>query len=255
MIRRVVGILLLLIGLAGLALSVAGVMAAWHYRPILTERAAHLGGRAEELLTIATDGLSQVESVLAQARRDLEQFQKDRASPPNASPPNFKQLTLRTFSGKFISDVDGARRMLDGALDAAVVLDSVLQGLSEMSPGPLAEVDSGQLKDLSGDVRQLISKGKKLQSLLPEQGGTLDDAEVAATSAVMTAILDRVIAKAQDINQHVVTARDRVTQVNTDLPGWLMTAAVVGTVFLSWFALGQLCLLVRGWAWLRGRSA
>jgi hypothetical protein len=150
--------------------------------------------------------------------------------------------------------VDGARGKLDGALDAAVVLDSVLQGLSQVSLGPLAEVDSDKLKELSGDVRQLIGKGKKLQSLLPEQGGTPDDAEVAATSAAITAILDRVIAKAQDINRHVNTARDRVAQVNADLPGWLMTAAVVVTVSLSWFALGQLCLLVRGWAWLRGRS-
>src|SRR5450755_935708 len=60
MIRRLVGLILMLLGVAGLVLSVVGVVAIWQVRAEAAERADKLAKHAEELLGMAAKNLQDV---------------------------------------------------------------------------------------------------------------------------------------------------------------------------------------------------
>ena len=64
MIRRLAGLIFMLLGLVGLALCVAGIVGLWQVRPILTQRGEEVGRKADKLLSLAVTSLRDVQKLL-----------------------------------------------------------------------------------------------------------------------------------------------------------------------------------------------
>ena len=67
----------------------------------------------------------------------------------------------------------------------------------------------------------------------------------------MTDDLTMVDAKLREFQQKATELRTDIAEVRKAFPLWTNRAAVVGTVILSWLALGQLALASWGWKSLR----
>src|SRR4051812_19155568 len=120
MMRRVAGVIVLLVGVAGGGTAVAGIAAVWHYTPILTDYGTALSGRAEQLLGKAGSALKDGKFLLAQARKDLDAFHAAAVQAPAPTPGDgLQKFLVKKLAGDFLPHADDARRLLDSAVDVA----------------------------------------------------------------------------------------------------------------------------------------
>lgn len=256
MIRRVVGLLFLLLGVAGIVLSAAGIVELWRYRAVAADKLDHVGARAEKLLVVATDSLREVATLLKHARKDLDDFRDtaETKAPQGTVSSDVQNFLVKTLLNKYAPRLDNADRTLNTALDAAVVINAVLEGVNQIPLARLTDLDTDQLRDLSGELKGVIGSAQKLSDYLKKETG-VSSADISASATQMKDALTRAATKLDSLAARAGAAKDRVTELRTEMPDWLTTAAIALTAFLSWFALGQLCLTVRGAAWLFHRQA
>jgi hypothetical protein len=253
MIRRLAGLLFLLLGVVGLAFCLAGVVGLWRVRPVLTERGNDLGKRADLLLDKALASLSEGKKLLKKAGENLDELHKTAQKPPQegAEPNSVQKMLIKQFATKYSPEIGDADRTVNVALNTAVVLNTMLDGLDDIPAAHLSRLDKEKLKNVSANLEKIIGSGEKLRARLQDLPGDPKTALDEETQGMKDA-LDEVSEQVTDFEQRVKKARDVVTEVRTELPGWITTAAVALTALLVWIGLGQLFLAVRGGVWLFG---
>src|SRR5262249_13966597 len=115
----------------------------------------------------------------------------------------------------------------------------------------LSKLDKEKLKNVSNNLEKIIGSGEKLRTRLHDLPGDPKVALDEETQGMKDALAE-VAEQVTDLEQRVQKARDVLTEIRTEFPGWITSAAVALTALLVWIALGQLCLAVRGAIWLFG---
>lgn len=75
-LRRYFGVLLMIAAVAGLVLSIIGLVAIWRFRPALTQTVLEGLSTAEQTLAATQDGLTAVSQLVETARGDVGALQK-----------------------------------------------------------------------------------------------------------------------------------------------------------------------------------
>jgi hypothetical protein len=246
--RRLVAVLFVILGVVGLLASIAGIAACWYLRPGVTGKLSYTCERTEAVLDVTSASLKRVETSLVQARTDLATVPKEPPA-PQLSPA--KKVALRRVTNGFLSQFDNAGQTLTTVSDAAVVLNSLLEGMGEIPLVHMTPLDVDQVQGAAGKVRELGQTARTLNTLLDEMTGS--DAD--QTTSQIEEGLSQAITRIGEVTKRLADARDQILTIHANLARWLTTAAIVITVLLAWIALGQLCMILQGRVLWRGDAA
>jgi hypothetical protein len=209
--------------------------------------------RAEDLLDKTGRGLGRVHALVKKARADLEAF---RDEPAGASSPPKKRALKAAVTRRLATDLSSrlgdARDSIESLTDAAVVANSILDGLAELPVASSGRLDQERLKETSQRLQSVAEQARQLSARLkktPAKDG--DDAQVRQTSARMNQVLAQVSGSLEELISRADACKGDIAEIRREVASWLTTATVAASVVLFWGALGQLSLVAQGCSWWR----
>jgi septal ring factor EnvC (AmiA/AmiB activator) len=249
--KRILAGLTMLLGVAGLLLSVTGGVGIWIVKEKATSKATKIFGRIEAALDLADKGLDHVEASLDKAEERLgsvKEEQKKLAQDPKKNGQRGRDMA-RAVQQKIAPDLDGARETFLTVAEAAVVVNSILEDARSLPFFSVSGLEGDGLKVISSRLSQVESTAWNLTRLLGEPepdpdaaGDQLSQIEVALTTA------RRSIA---DYKTRVTQVRDRAEELKSRTLFWINLITVVVSLVCFWIALSQVSLLCHARSWWR----
>jgi hypothetical protein len=240
----------MLLGVIGVLVSGAGIVGCWSVLSSLSQRTSDALGRVETILDATSDSFEQVRASLEKADRELEAVREAERVPAATTPrsPQPGRAASRRLASKLTSSLGDAQHRLDVAVEAAVVVDSLLDGLDEVPLVRMSKLDTEQLQEVSARVASLTRNAQRLQAKLDTSSGSN---EVDEETSQMRQILSRLTPGLQRVADRIDEAKGRVADLRSRIARWLLATQFGLTVVLLWIGMGQGCLLAQGWSWCR----
>jgi hypothetical protein len=250
--RKVVGIALLVLGGAGLVLSLAGVAGVWVVRGPLRERLARAFGRVERVLATADADLRTVRAALDRSRQTLSAAREE-PSPPardgkKRSP--LMKVAATTITQELAPRAGDLGTTLGRVNEAAVVANTLLEDFDKLSFAGAGKLDAEGLRGAEELLAEVTRTTQALGGLFPDDpSGKAEEARAAQRA------LDRVEELAAACEARVEETAAGVRRLESRADVWTSQGPVVATVLLLWTALGQGGLLLHGRSLLRKQPA
>lgn len=279
-LRRILGALVMIAGILGIILSLAGVVSVWVVKPnvtnyveitiqtietsvITSQKALQVTGQALGATVVSVDALS---TMLSTTAVSVEETQ-----------PVLDQLNVM-MGETMPSSMESASDSLKTAQQAAVVLESAIKSLENfraaMSATPL-------LSSLVEQPKQTYNPEVPLADSLGELATTLES--LPATFTEMSANLDKADDNLITIQSNLVTMSDSVgqiskslseyqamitqsqssmenlisilTNINNNLTSILNGVAMAFSLFFLWLLIAQVVILTQGWELYQGTAS
>lgn len=279
-LRRILGALVMIAGILGIILSLAGVVSVWVVKPnvtnyveitiqtietsvITSQKALQVTGQALGATVVSVDALS---TMLSTTAVSVEETQ-----------PVLDQLNVM-MGETMPSSMESASDSLKTAQQAAVVLESAIKSLENfraaMSATPL-------LSSLVEQPKQTYNPEVPLADSLGELATTLES--LPATFTEMSANLDKADDNLVTIQSNLVTMSDSVgliskslseyqamitqsqssmenlisilTNINNNLTSILNGVAMAFSLFFLWLLVAQVVILTQGWELYQGTAS
>ncbi len=279
-LRRILGALVMIAGILGIILSLAGVVSVWVVKPnvtnyveitiqtietsvITSQKALQVTGQALGATVVSVDALS---TMLSTTAVSVEETQ-----------PVLDQLNVM-MGETMPSSMESASDSLKTAQQAAVVLESAIKSLENfraaMSATPL-------LSSLVEQPKQTYNPEVPLADSLGELATTLES--LPATFTEMSANLDKADDNLVTIQSNLVTMSDSVgliskslseyqamitqsqssmenlisilTNIRNNLTSILNGVAMAFSLFFLWLLIAQVVILTQGWELYQGTAS
>lgn len=257
-IARIVGLVFVLVGFAGLVAAVAAIVGAWTVRGKVQEQAPQVIASAHESLQSIDDQLNQAQQAVQRASTGVETF---RAAAQTAASklgeggmvdPQSLSVLDEQVSPRF----ENARELLQ-TVEATTVFVTKLGSFAESIPGVSVDELSpdGPLRtNISHAVSELRKIGELLETARQRVAEIREDPQITRERVeqvieIANGIQERLTAVESSIvafDETVATADDKLALVEREWPSWLQIAVVTATCLLVWLALSQLGLLLWG---------
>jgi archaellum component FlaC len=261
---RFLGILLLLVGLAGLVASCTGIGFAWNVRDAWRAEAANQLGAIEEGLGLVSDVADKAKKVVKMAQKkvkDLDHMVKLVAEELQKKGPIEKFVVpgLEHDLKEWCEEAKDWVRSLEQAAETArstLMLFSSLplttqdESARERSAG--LRVAAQQLDEITlilknlakwlGELRNRVDLENNLQRL----GGLVNDVDGRLKS---------IQGELHRFDGRIQSWKDTAGKLKEDVPHLFALGTWALTGFLAWFAIGQLALLILGWQLTRTAPA
>jgi hypothetical protein len=248
--RCVLGILAMLLGVLGILVSGAGIVGCWWFLASLSQRTSQALQRVEAILDVTSDSFDQVRVSLQKADKELDAVREAERTPtgPNPRSPQLGKAASRRLANKLTSSLGDTQHSVRVAVEAAVVVNSLLDGLDEVPLVRLSKLDTQQLQEVSDRVSSLTSRAQRLEILLETSSKS---GEVDEETSRMRQLLSQVTAALQKLADRIDLVKGRIADLRARIGGWLLATQVGLTVILLWIGIGQWSLLAHGWSWCR----
>jgi len=265
-LRKLVGILLLLSAAGGIIFAAVGLVGIWHYRQVVTQKVVENLVLVDQALNTTQDGLSIVGKMVQTTAEDVTSLQTTTQSLAQAihdTNPMLETLISLT-KDDFPAAVGAAQTSLASAQGSARLIDSVLATLTSIPFSPvaaykpevplhtaLAQVSDSlnTLRPSLGTINTSLADGKTNLGVLEME---LKDISVT-TQGISTAL-----GSAQSVidqYQAVITQlKGQVEGVQRGAPTWITATAWILSFVLAWLLIAQLGLGAQGLDMLRGQS-
>src|SRR5579871_4141548 len=161
--RRGAGILAMLLGVVGILASGALIFGCWWFLSSVSQYTSQTLGRVESILDATSDSFAQVRASLQKADTELQEV---RETESKSRQPQLGKVASRKLASKLTSSLGDTQHSVRIAVDAAVVVNSLLDGLDEVPLVRLSKLDTEQLQEVSTRVSSLTGRAQKLQSML-----------------------------------------------------------------------------------------
>jgi hypothetical protein len=264
--KRLLGFLALVLGIVGLAACLAGLIAGWVVRPQVLRSSQELLEAADDGLKVVDERTTRADEVVTSvkqmvdpiARKVLELAEKAQSTRPEDK-EQLKQIEAEL--AERLHQVDLAVQ----ASERVVALLNKTSRLTTSLPLPTARGAAGQSAEgeLQGSAEVFSRLAEGLKALRKALAKVREDKQVQKE------IADRVVSLGGDVEKELNLLHDRlrrvrqraaefqkdVSDLRTDVPFWINSGVVLGSVVLAWMALGQWALLRRGWSLLRKGEA
>jgi hypothetical protein len=251
--KRILAGLALLLGTAGLLLSLAAGVGVWIVKEPVTARATNVFGRIEAALDVADQGFDHVNSSLARATERLDsarQEQRKLAQEPQKNRA-LGRLLARTVQQRIAPEIDDAHETLHTVAEAAVVVNSVLEDVGNLPFLSVSGLDLGRLTEINSRLADVGPAAWELSRLLGEVGSK-SESDAAATQ------LSRIEQALKTLRGLIAEYESQVTQVrqwtqelkSRTLP-WITPASVAASLVSFWIALSQVSVLAHARSWWR----
>jgi hypothetical protein len=253
-LRRTVGILAMLLGVLGLLVSGVIIVGCWWFLSSVSQRTSQALERVERIFDVTSESFAQVQASLHQADKELQAVREAERTPSasKSRQPQLGKAASRRLASKLTSSLGDTQRSVRVAVEAAVVANSLLEGLDEVPLVRLSKLDTEQLHEVNDRVSALTRRAQQLEALLetPSKSGEVDE-----ETSRMRQILSQVTVALQRLADRMDGVRGRVAELRSRIAGWLLVTAVGLTVIWLWIGIGQWSLLAHGWSWCRTASA
>jgi len=254
---RIIGLLTILLGVVSVALLVACGIMVWRVAGVVVDRTDRITERSSERLKKVEGKLLRLEGKVKDITVDVDKIRVAVA-----------RLILRTLKD------------LPALKDAPVLvefrqllerLDHLLQQCEELGEtlSIVARLfdDTADLSTQLGGDQNRTDQMRTISETLEEVAATLthirgelaelrqrepDPQKLADLIEQTRGPLQRLADGIAKIRQHSVDAREALDHLRREVRFWTTMVAILLTLVLVWFGLGQVCLI--GWGWKRLRS-
>jgi len=251
--RRVLGGILVLVGVVGLLACAAVAAGVWPVVARLHEQGEQLAGQSEEMLTSIDGRLDRWDAHLGQVAARLDEIEG--ASQLSLDAPDLGELErkgLIDLSDRLLAVVDDAVSTAEAVQAGAEALGGAAGMMHRIAGGwgtDSGETDS-RLDNLVTSIDQTVATLRSARTRLENLRESLDQRQIAKTIQSVAQSLQAVLAtlrgRISEADEYVGEARRQVA----DARQWLAWGARYGpplvTAIAVWMALGQICLMVRG---------
>lgn len=259
-LRRVIGILLIIAAVGGFIFSLVAIMTVWRVTPSLTSTLQNTVALLNNTLQTTADGLIVTRDALktsADTIDNLESTMETTAKTIQSTDPMVNDIA-NLMSDKLPQTIQATQQSLNTAQSSAHVIDSLLGSLSKI---PLI----GDQIGYNPDVPLAQALGEVSDSLqgLPESFASMSDnlrttqsnlqtfqADISVMSASIGQIKTSVDQYEQVVNDYSTSIGQVQAQLNTlsaRIPVFTHGLAIGLTLFLVWMMIAQLGLLTQGW--------
>lgn len=248
----------LLIGLSSilLALSLAGIVAAWYYNEPLTQEALSRLGEVET-------ELARTQTALGDAREELERTLRlvdaaegtlERLSDELAQAKQLFDEFDRTLGDRLIPGLESSRERLNSVRQK---LEDLRAGLEQLNSIPLLNLNlpgDEMLVNLIATVDSIDTQIERMRVLADKASTFADDVSflMGGDFSETRKRLETFVAVVTEYEQKVAGWHEQVERWILLTPIWIDRASIILTVFLIWFGLSQFGLLLHGLDLWRG---
>ena len=246
--RRLFGCLCGASGGVGVLLCVAGIVGCWRLEAEIINRADVAFGRAELLLIDIGGSLDEVSGRMRLTELELTSVRQRETEPtPKPGPDrNLRRSLSRKGIAAFGTQVGDAKAKLNQATEIGLVVNGLLEVLSELPLVDRSSVDTDKLKQASDNLTEFIVRTDKLAKLLGDSLPEQPPDAVANESSRMVNLVGEIVTTLDDGSERAKAARLKVAECHARIVWWTGFCAVVLTLALVWIAAGQLSLLIHG---------
>jgi hypothetical protein len=243
---RIVAALALLLGVAGLLLSLAGGAGVWVVKEPVTSRATYVFGRIDAALDVADDGLAQVKASIDRAAERLENAKEEQRK--LGPPQGVRRFLAQTVRQAVAPELGNAHEKLHTVAEAAVVVNSVLEDVGNFPFLAESGLDLGPLTEMNS---QLVNVGPAAWELSRLLGDPAPDADADAQLSRVEQALKTMRGLIAEYEPRLTQFREKTELLKSKTLGWITPAAVVASSVCFWIALLHLLLLSNAWSWWR----
>jgi hypothetical protein len=200
----------------------------------------------------ASSATQEVQRALQKARADVDRVGKESAGlGTDPMKDRAKVGLLRNMIdrqlGPNINNLGGRLAVLS---DASVAAASLLRSVQELPLAHAGRIDPDKLERATEQASQLSAALQKLQTTIGEGDKTAGEREVASAANGVDLVLQRCQATVEDWHSDLDAAHEALAYFEAHVSGWLMFAAIAGTVLCAWVGVGQISLFAHAWKWL-----
>jgi len=264
-LRRMVGVLFVIAAVAGIILSLIGLIEIWRYRPVVTKIVVDNLALCDQALGTTQDVLTIVGQVVQTSTTDVASVQATAnalALTIQSTNPMLDALIGLT-SKDLPSAVSATQTSLASAQSSALLIDNVLATLTSIPLSPVAAYKPAvplhtALAQVSSSLDTLIPSLTAINTSLADGKTNLNVMDVELTKiSETTQGMNSTLASAQTvIDQYKAATTQLKANVETAQRGaqtWIMAIAVILSFVLSWVLISQLGLVLQGFDLVRGR--
>lgn len=265
MLKRIAGVLLVIIAVLSLMFSLAVTFGVWRVRQPVAEAALAGLQLADSTLTTTSDALAAVDDALLNAAGSVAAAQDTFQALSQTIYATGPMLDgLAGFLGKGLPDtLRSTESTVSAAAESAKVVDTVLDTLAAIPfvnfsytpQTPLSET----LGNVAGSLRILPDGLEAMGTDLAGAGGTLPDlARSLDEFGATIGEVDESLAGAQQIvasYQNLIDDyRAMIATLERLIPVLVSLIPAALTFAIFWLAVVQIAALLVGWRWARGRQ-
>jgi predicted translin family RNA/ssDNA-binding protein len=247
--KRTLAVVVLLLGAAGLLLSVGVGIGIWIVKGPATAKATHVFERLETALDIADQGLNQVKTSLGRASERLdsarEEQQKLAREPQRNS--TLQRMLARTVQQSIAPELGEANKKLHTVAEAAVVVNSVLEDVGNFPFLSVAGLDFDRLSEMNDRLANVAPAAWELSRLLgePEADSHAASNQLSRIERTLTTLRERIA----EFEPELMQVRQRTEGLKSRTLPWITAAAVLISAVCFWIALSQVSVACHAWSW------
>lgn len=265
-LKRILGVLLVVISALSLVLSLATTVGVWSLRKPLADGLSSSLKLVDDTLTSTGQALVVVDETLltiganvAAAQATFETLGKT----INDSAPALDS-TAQLLSGNLPATLASAQDALSASAESAKVVDGVLGLLSALPFSNIEYAPEVTLSDSLGSIGEsLIGLPENLEQLGNRLGPTVDNlpvlgqtlSQLGGTIARLQANLDSTRQLMTSYQQLIGRYQGLIRSVQQFASTLVLVVPIVISFFAFWLAIVQFLALLKGWEWARGQEA
>jgi hypothetical protein len=250
-VKRILAGFTLVLAAVMLLLSLAAAAGVWVVKEPVAARASRTFGRVDAALDIADRGLGQVKASLARAEERLATVRHEQtnlAREPRAN-NTARRMMARTVARQVTPELGDAYEKLHTVAEAAVVVNSVLEDVGNLSFLSASGLNSDRLTEINSRLAEVGPAAWELSRLLGEPEPDADaDAQLSRIEQLLVAVRGLVA----EYEPQLARVRQQTEELRSRTFRWITPTAVLVSLVCCWVALSQVSLLVHAWSWWKG---
>jgi hypothetical protein len=253
LLRRPVGVTVLLLSAAGAIGCLAGAAGIWVFRQAASEKVDRASARLDVGLERASVANQNLRRALEKAGADVGRADREPAGPGGGNAKG--RRTAGALRRSLRQDVLPGMNDLGGRLatcsDVAVAVSSLLGSFEELTPGPAGRIRPDRLESLAGQASHVSAALQRLQAAVGERDKEATEREVADASSEMAAVLQKCQRAVDGWQSDLDGAREELARVQAQALRWLTLGAVAVSALCAWLGVSQVSLFAHAWGWCR----
>lgn len=225
-LKRIVGVLGLLLGSLGLTLCLAVIIGGWWINSPLTDSLLRVFPPVENVLALLDDGVQTADDVLVTAQTKVEQGGEQ----------------VMEIAVEINERVEPVLPIVDVAHKTTLAATGVAYVTSIGSP---EERPDGSLARFLRQTDLALNSAETLSQ-------RIIDGDSQATNAISNELTELRVVVAE-VDSELTQVEEKVSATKQRLPGWIDLASLLITFIFLWFSVAQYCLIRNSWQWVSGK--
>ncbi len=261
-LKRIFGIVLVIVSIVSLIVSAGGVIGLWSARPAITTALEDTFQLVSETAVTTQQALNVADQALQDAAKTIAVLSGSITSLANSMGGAQDALTSVTqlVQTDLPKTIDTAQTALESAAATAKVVDNFLSGISRISflninYNPEVPLDQAitnigdSLNDLPATLTKIGGDLKNVNSSMPEMVKAIDG--LGTTISSITSTLGKAQTVLKEYAVQLARASAAVQQISDGVPTYVTLFIAVLTFIMLWIIAVQIIVLAIGLRWLK----